>query len=106
MDTFVKLQQIVLGLNRRFGDSDNPFQIITRLAEECGELAQQVNHFENMGVKREAYGPPDREHLAKEVQDVIRCALQIAVFYGIDAELEQSIERSYQQLRAEGFIAD
>jgi NTP pyrophosphatase (non-canonical NTP hydrolase) len=77
---------------------------MTRLLEECGELAQQVNHFENSGVKQEKHGEPDRARMAKEVQNVLTCALQVAQYYGLEQELEISIERSYQRLRAEGFI--
>lgn len=96
MDNLDKLFFIVDDLNQRFG-KDNPFQIITRLAEETGELAEQVNHFESAGVKREKHGEPDKEKLAKEVQDVIRCALQIAVYYDIKKEVLSSVENSYKK---------
>ena len=85
-------------LMRRFPDGNNPFQIMTRLLEECGELAEQVNHFEGMGVKREKHGEPDKEKMAKEVKDVIRGALQIALYYGIEAEVEASFEESYKSV--------
>ena len=91
-------------LNRRFRDGDDPFQIMTRILEECGELAQQVNHFEGKGVKKEKYGEPDKNKLAKEVQDVIRGALQIAIYYGIEEELVESLESSYRALQKEGYI--
>jgi NTP pyrophosphatase (non-canonical NTP hydrolase) len=39
---------------------------MTRLLEESGELAQQVNHFEGAGVKREKYGEPDGKNLPKK----------------------------------------
>jgi hypothetical protein len=34
------------------------------------------------------------------VQDVIRCALQIADYYHLEQELAASVERSYQQALA------
>ncbi len=79
---------------------------MTRLAEECGELAAQINHFEDSGVKRKKHGEPDRSKLAKEVQDVIRCALQIATYYQIEADLERSINNSLQQMRENTFLHD
>ena len=88
-------------LRQRFPDGNNPFQITTRLLEECGELAEQVNHFENVGIKRQEHGEPDKAKMAKEVQDVIRCVLQIAHYYGIGNELEQSIDDSYRKVVAE-----
>ena len=92
-----KIQTINQALDQRFRDGNDPFQIVTRLAEECGELAAQVNHFEGRGVKREKHGEPDRMKLAKEVQDVIRCALQVANHYAIQDELGASVERDYRR---------
>jgi len=103
-DMMQRLLDVSVGLSRRFPDHNGPFEIMTRLLEECGELAEQVNHFEGTGVKHEKYGEPDKAKLAKEVQDVLRCALQIAQYYGIEQELKVSIEDSYQRLKAEGFI--
>ena len=33
-----KLYKIAEGLNNRFRDGDDPFYIVTRLAEECGDV--------------------------------------------------------------------
>lgn len=99
-----KLYQITHGLMKRFPNGNDPFQMVTRLAEECGELAAQVNHFEASGVKRQKMGEPDTIQLAKEIKDVLRCALTLAVHYGIEAELDASIEQSYKQMQAEGLI--
>jgi NTP pyrophosphatase (non-canonical NTP hydrolase) len=101
-----KLLAVTQGYRQRFPAGDDPFQMMTRLLEECGELAQQVNHFEGSGVKREKYGEPDRARLAKEVQNVLTCALQIALYYGVEQELADSLERSYRRLKAEGFIEE
>ena len=97
-----RLKKINEGLRQRFPDGENPFQIVTRLVEECGELAAEVNHFEGSGIKRQKHGAPDRTKLAKEVMDVLRCALQIATYYDIEAELEISINNSYKQMQAGG----
>ncbi len=99
-----KLLTIVRGLNHRFAEGNQPFMIMTRLLEESGELAQMVNHFEGTGVKREKYGEPNREKLAKEIKDVLLCALQACVYYGVEAEVEATLEYSYQRLKAEGHI--
>jgi NTP pyrophosphatase (non-canonical NTP hydrolase) len=101
-----KLYAITHGLNRRFPDGNDPFQMMTRLLEEGGELAQMVNHFEGTGIKREKYGAPDKARLAKEVMDLLRCTLQMAIFCGVEDELEQKINDSYEQMRAEGLISE
>src|SRR5262245_37586524 len=104
-DYFQKLHLIVDGLNRKYPGGNAPFQLITRLCEEAGELAKVVNHFEGTGIKLKKYGDPDKKHLAKEVQDVLRTALAVAKYYGIDKELESSIDVSYDKLVDDGFIS-
>ncbi len=100
------LYRIVDGLNERFPGGNTPFPIISRLCEESGELAQSVNHFEGTGIKVQKYGEPNKAVLAKEVQDVLRAALSIARYYGIEQELWASIDESYGKLKAEGFIKE
>jgi NTP pyrophosphatase (non-canonical NTP hydrolase) len=74
------------------------------LAEECGEVAAEVNHFERKGVKVEKYGEPDRAKFAKELQDVIGVVLQLTLYYGLEVELKASVERLYQRVVAEGLV--
>ncbi|MCA9973665.1 MAG: hypothetical protein KC425_25805 [Anaerolineales bacterium] len=99
-----EIRDINRGLDRRWPAGREPFQIITRLAEECGELAAQVNHFEGSGVKREKHGEPDKRKLAKEVMDVLRCALQVAAYYDAEAELDEVVAHARRRLIAEGYI--
>ncbi|MFL7793648.1 MAG: class I SAM-dependent methyltransferase, partial [Anaerolineae bacterium] len=99
-----KLRAITSGYAHRFPDGDEPFQIMTRLLEECGELAQQVNHFEGSGVKRAKHGEPDRAALANEIKQTIVGALRVAQYYGVEKELEDSIAWSYRRLKEEGHI--
>lgn len=80
--------------------------MMTRLLEECGELAQMVNHFEGTGIKHQKYGEPDRSKMAKEIMDLLRCGLQVALYYGLEGELENQINKSYEKMRAEGLIED
>ena len=104
-DTLWKLRAIASGLNLRLPEGDEAFRIATRLLEECGELAQQVNHFQGVGIKREKMGEPSAAMLAKEIKDVLLCALQLAQHYGVEQELRASIESSYQQLKGEECIS-
>lgn len=104
--TLEKLLAITHGLNRRFPNGNNPFQMMTRLLEEGGELAQMVNHFEGTGVKNEKYGAPDRTKLAKEVMDLLRCVLQVAIYYGIEGELEAKIVEAYERMKVQGLLGE
>jgi len=99
-----KLYKIAKGLNAKFPDGNNPFMIVTRLAEECGEVAAEVNHFERKGVKVERFGAPDRGKLAKELQDVMRAVLHLALYYGLQAELTKSVDECYRRMVSEGLV--
>ena len=101
-----KLRATTAGLNRRFPDGNDPFQIMTRLLEECGELAQQVNHFESSGVKREKHGEPDRARMAKAIMDVLRCVFQLIAYYDVEADVAEKLESAYQRLKQEDYITD
>jgi NTP pyrophosphatase (non-canonical NTP hydrolase) len=99
-----ELFTVAYGLNKRFPEGSTPFMIMARLLEESGELAQQVNIFEGTGIKREKNGAPDRQKMAKEIKDVILCALHTCIYYGLEAEVEESFNWSYQRLKSEGHI--
>ena len=99
-----KLYKIAAGLNNKFPDGNDPFMIVTRLAEECGEVAAEVNHFERKGVKVERLGAPDRKKFAKELQDVMGAVLQLAQYYDLQTELEASIDAYYRRVVDEGLV--
>lgn len=103
-DYFHQLYLIAQALNKKYPKGNDPFQIITRLCEEAGELAKAVNHFEGTGVKLQKYGPPDKGKLAKEIQDVLRSALQVALYYGVEKELEESIRARLKDLTNDGYL--
>ena len=102
--TIEKLYKIAEALNTRFPDGNDPFMIVTRLAEECGEVATEVNHFEGMGVKIHRYGEPDRKKFVKELQDVIGAVLHLAIYYGLENEMDESVDERYRRVVDEGLI--
>ncbi len=104
LETFTALSHIVEALDKRFPDGNSAFQRVSRLAEECGELASAVNHREKMGIKHQKHGEATDEHLVKEIQDVLRAALGIARHYGVERQLEQSVEDFYKAYQTEGHI--
>lgn len=103
-DEFEMIKRIVRGLDTKFPNGTAIYQRISRLCEESGELASAVNHREGMGIKNDKHGEPSNEQLVKEIQDVIRCALGIAMHYGVEEQLSASIAASYDKLKADGFI--
>ncbi len=104
MTTFIHLIEAAAGMRRRFPDGNNIYQTMTFLLEECGELAQQVNHFEGSGIKMQKYGTPDRARLVTEIRQAMLVLAQVALHYGVEQELAQAIENHWQRLVNEGWI--
>ena len=99
-----KLYKICEALETRFPNNRDPFRILARLMEESGELADQVHLFEGVGRKRSSGRQPDEMELAKEIKQVLLAALDMARNYGVEAQLEQSINESYERAVSEGLI--
>lgn len=99
-----KLLTMSRGMNSRFPEGNQPYQIMTRLLEECGEVAKEVNHFEKSGTKTLRHGEPSKEKLAGEIKDVLNALMQLTIYYDVVEELEISVEKSIAQLTEEGHI--
>ena len=96
-----KLYELARCYTSRYPGGNEPYQIVTRLLEECGKVASEVNHFENSGIKMQKHGAPSREALAGEIKQAINALIQLTQYYGVEAELEQSIDQSIELRRRE-----
>ena len=101
MDKFYKM---VEASNKRFPNGVEPFQMVTRLLEEAGEVAAEVNHWEDSGLKRIKNGDPSKEDLANELRQAMLELFKIAVYYSCEKELEESIELALSRARKDGLI--
>jgi len=99
-----KLYQMVQGYWKRYPKGVEPFQMVTRLLEECGEVASEVNLWEDSGIKRQRRGEPRKEDLAGEIKQALAALMQIAVYYKVENELEISIDKSLEAMREEGLF--
>ncbi len=101
MERFYKM---VEASNKKFPKGVEPYQMATRLLEECGEVASEINLWEDSGIKRQKHGDPKKENLANELRQAITELFKIAKYYNVEKELEESIENSLQRSRAGGLI--
>lgn len=99
-----KLSNLAIGMNNRFPEENTPYQITTRILEECGEVASEVNHFEGSGTKNERYGTASKEKLASEIKDAMNALLQLALYYDVVSEVKNAVEKSIASLTNEGYI--
>jgi len=96
VESIEKLFRLARLYTQRYPEGNTPWQIMTRLLEECGEVASEVNHFENSGIKRQKHGEPSRENLAGEIKQAMNALAQLAQYYGVEAELAASVEKSIE----------
>lgn len=101
MERFYKM---VEASNTRFPKGVEPYQMATRLLEEAGEVAAEINLWEDSGIKRQKHGEPQKEDMANELKQAMVELFKIAVYYSVEKELEESIEQSLQIAREEGLI--
>ncbi len=101
MERFYKMAE---ASNKHFPKGVEPYQMATRLLEECGEVASEINLWEDSGIKRLKHGEPKKENIAGEIRQAIVELIKIAKYYGVEEELEQSIENSLKRSRDEGLI--
>ena len=96
-----KLFELARCYTSRFPDGNTPYQIVTRLLEECGEVASDVNHFEASGIKLQKKGLPSKTVLAGEIKQAINALIQLTQYYGIEQELMDSIDASIEKRHKE-----
>lgn len=96
-----KLYDIAAGHTERFPKGNEPYQIVTRILEECGEVASEVNHFERSGIKSQKHGEPSKQKLADEIKQAMSCLAQLIQYYGIETEFENSLNISLERIAQE-----
>ena len=99
-----KLKQLAEGMNNRFPDGNYAFQIATRILEECGEVAKEVNRLEKSGTKVLRHGNGTKEALAGEIKDAMNALMQLAIYYDAVEQVQESINNAIIQLQNEGYI--
>ena len=93
-----KLYKVAVGHTARYPDGNESYKIVSRILEECGEVASEVNHFESSGIKVQKHGEPSKKHLADEVKQALCALTQLVQYYGAEAELAQSIDESLKRI--------
>ena len=70
-------------LTAKYPTRNGPFERVVQLAEETGEIAEQINIWAGRGLKRQKHGEFHPQHLAAEISDVMRAAVGIALEFDI-----------------------
>ncbi len=88
------LQQEVDDLIQQMGGYWTPYAMFLSLAEEVGELARQINHYEKVKIKKPTEPKKD---IDEEIGDTLYSLICIANYYNID--LAQSLRDVMEKYR-------
>jgi NTP pyrophosphatase (non-canonical NTP hydrolase) len=81
MNNYELLVGIAKGRMKQFPEGNEIFQILARILEEAGELAQAVNHREGVGSKKEKNGLGHEKQIAGEAVDLIENVIALLIYY-------------------------
>jgi NTP pyrophosphatase (non-canonical NTP hydrolase) len=94
-----KIVEINNSRDERFTSRLTPFTIITRLVEESGELAKEINRFEQQGSKLLRREKGNKETIAHEITDVLAAAIHLAQYYNCVDLVLKSIDESHKRIK-------
>ena len=97
---------IVEAQKRRFPQGLDPFKMLVRLQEECGELATEVQIWEDEGLKRAKHGQPDRLRTASEIVNVLTATLTLADHYGLLDAVSERVDLAIAAALESGHLFD
>lgn len=83
-------QQLVKKIAGKFPGEEDAFDILARLAEECGEVASEIRKLEKKGSKVHFNITTSKEKLADELVDVLNVLASIANFYELNLDTESN----------------
>ena len=102
-DDFDTLWLTADGYQQHYPKGHPPFERMTRLCEEAGERAREVNHGEETGRRKEAQTRSCRqESVSQRRTGCHRSALSMARSYEVEQALRHLIDQSYHTKIDEG----
>ncbi|MBO0810833.1 MAG: MazG-like family protein [Microlunatus sp.] len=100
-DRLDRLYAVVDRYARRYPDQHTPSGYLTRLIEELGEIAVEVQRLEGIPGKVAKHGPGSVDELAGEVEDLLHTVLGLVRVYSAEAALDAAIDREFAKVTRE-----
>lgn len=97
-DRLDQLYEISTHYARKFPEGDTPLGYLSRLTEELGEIAVEVQRLEGAPAKIAKHGTGSLTDLASEVEDLIHTALGLIRHYNAEAELDAVLAGQHRKI--------
>lgn len=88
-------------ITAKYPKKHGAFERVVHLAEETGEVAEQINIWAGTGLKRQKHGEFAPANLAAELSDVMRVAVGIALEFDIVEQVGDHIRTRHAQAKDE-----
>ena len=92
-----KIQMVAEAQTQRFPNGDNPFKILSRLLEESGEVAWEINHYERNGICLEKLNSERKSELVAETYQVMIAICQLIQYFNLEDDFKNRIEEVFQE---------
>lgn len=104
MDLLNKISLIAQAQSKRFPNGDEPFKIMSRLLEECGEVSWELNHYERANVSVERNCKDNKENIVNEAFQVVMVLNQLLQYFDLSEDFVNKIEMVYKEFQDKGYI--
>lgn len=99
-DRLNQLYEISTHYARKFPEGDSALGYLSRLTEELGEIAVEVQRLEGAPAKIAKHGRGNLPDLASEVEDLIHTALGLIQHYRAEAEFDDVVATQHRRIFA------
>jgi len=97
-DRLDRLYRIASHYAARFPENATALGYLSRLTEELGEIAVEVQRLEGAPAKLAKHGPGTLRDLASEVEDLLHTALGLVRHYQAEAEFDAVLDEQYRRV--------
>lgn len=104
MDLLNKILLVAEAQSRRFPKGDEPFQITSRLLEECGEVAWELNHYPRKNISIERNSKDNKGNLVTETYQAMTVLGQLLQYFDLTDDFVNKIEVVYKEFQDKGYI--
>jgi NTP pyrophosphatase (non-canonical NTP hydrolase) len=104
MELIEKVFTVAKAQSNRFPEGDYPFNIVSRLLEEGGEVAWELNHYARKGISIDRFNPDGKRELVYETYQVMIALCQLMQYFNLEDDLKKRMDEVHQEYLNKGYL--
>jgi len=97
MDDLEKILKVAEAQTKRFPNGNDPFKIVSRLLEESGEVAWELNHYDRKGISLECKNKDGKREIMCEMYQVMISLCHLLQYYDLQNDFRDRIDEVYKE---------